>query len=214
MRHKALLLTILLSISLLSGCISGGGGNVSTAPPTTPSTEPPPTTTPVPTTEAPTTAPPATQPPAEVDPPKAHGLVEWMYYDEAMENLMDDGKPILVYFWGVDCPFCDAMDENTFSDPEVVEYITQNFNPIEVNIYTFKPISQLDPSISGASLAQVYRLSGVPAYTFINYELEIRLPLAMYLDSEQMMIFLTFVAEEIYREMSLSAYIRQVQGQD
>jgi len=202
MRRWTLVILVIVTIGMLSGCVSDGGEEqVSTAPPTT---------TAAPTTAAPTTATPTTTspPPVDVKEPVSLGLVEWQYYDYAVSALRTDGKHILLYFWRDQCPWCVAMDDNTFSDPEVLAYMEENFHPVEVDIWSNDSMSAVDPSVTGMSLGNLFKLGGVsPAYGFINDEENILLPMPGYMDAEKFLLFLEYISSNSYKDMKFQEYL-------
>lgn len=207
MKKWALVIMMVVSIGLMSGCISGDGEEqTSTAPPTTTAAP----TTKAPTTEPPTTSPPTTTnpPPGDVKEPVALGLVDWQYYDDAVSALREEGNHILLYFWRDQCPWCVAMDDNTFSDPDVVTYIEENFHPVEVDIWSSEPMSAMDPTVTGVSLGNLFKLGGVsPAYGFINPEENILLPMPGYMDAEQFLLFLEYISSNSYKDMRFQEYL-------
>jgi len=208
MKKRALILLMLLILLLLSGCINEGG-NVSTAPPTT--TAAPTTTSPPTTTAAPTTTQP---PPVEIKEPVQIGNVEWMYYDDAVAALREDGKHILLYFWRDECPYCTEMDEITFSDGAVVDYIAENFHPVEVDIWSSEQMSEMNPNIDGQYLGNLYKLYGAaPACGFINPEERIVLPMMGRMYPDQFLIFLEFISSELYKEMTYNEYLESLESQ-
>ncbi len=71
------------------------------------------------------------------------------------------GKPVLVKFTASWCKNCHAMDKTTLSDPEVKEYIAENF------IYvTFPAEDPSQPEV--AALLEKYGVPGFPAFVILK----------------------------------------------
>ena len=57
----------------------------------------------------------------------------WMKLDEAERFSKKYETPMLIYFWRPNCEYCDRMRTETLSNPEIIEFINQNFYPVLVN---------------------------------------------------------------------------------
>jgi len=205
MRRAIMAIMMILLLIPLTGCINEGG-NVSTAPPTT--TAAPTTAAPTTTSAPTTTAAPTTAPPVEIKEPVPHGNVEWMYYDDAVAALREDGNHILLFFWREQCPWCEAMGENTFTDDAVISYIQAHFHPVEVDIWSSETMSEFNQSIDGQFLGNLYKLYGAaPAVGFISPDEKVVLPMLGYQDAEDFLIFLEFVEGEHYKNMTYNDYL-------
>ena len=65
----------------------------------------------------------------------AHGpAIKWVdWTDEAFQRAKREGKPILLDISAVWCHWCHRLDQDTYSVPEIVEYIESHFVPIRVD---------------------------------------------------------------------------------
>ncbi|TRM78251.1 thioredoxin domain-containing protein, partial [Sulfolobus sp. B5] len=60
--------------------------------------------------------------------------VNWYTWsDEAFQIAKREDKPILVDVGASWCHWCNVMDENTYSNPEIAKIINENFIPIKVD---------------------------------------------------------------------------------
>jgi uncharacterized protein YyaL (SSP411 family) len=57
----------------------------------------------------------------------------WPWSGEAFEKVGREDKPVLVDVDSSWCHWCRAMDETTFSDPEIAEVVNKEFVAIKVD---------------------------------------------------------------------------------
>ncbi|MEM7299386.1 MAG: cytochrome c biogenesis protein CcdA, partial [Bacteroidota bacterium] len=56
-----------------------------------------------------------------------HGLVGYFDYDQALSCAKEQGKPIFIDFTGHGCVNCREMEQRVWSDPDVLEKLSQDF---------------------------------------------------------------------------------------
>jgi len=100
----------------------------------------------------------------------------WYDFDNAMKAVDGSDKKVLVDVYTSWCGWCKVMDRQTFTDPEVVDYLNENFvlvkfnaetkDPIEFKgqTYTFKPMGR-----RGANGLAVQLLNGRLGYPTLVY---------------------------------------------
>lgn len=54
--------------------------------------------------------------------------------DQAMQEAKNTDKNIFVDFYADWCSYCGEMDEVTYTDPQVVEKLTQNYVLVKINV--------------------------------------------------------------------------------
>ena len=60
--------------------------------------------------------------------------IDWHPWEEESFTLAQERDcPILLSISGVWCHWCHVMDEESYSDPQVIEYINENFLPVRVD---------------------------------------------------------------------------------
>jgi thioredoxin-related protein len=102
--------------------------------------------------------------------------LKWYDFENAMELNKKAKKKVLVDMYTSWCGWCKVMDRQTFTDPEVVEYLNENFILIKFNAetrepveykgqtYTFKPMGR-----RGANGLAIQMLNGRLAYPSLVY---------------------------------------------
>ncbi len=76
----------------------------------------------------------------------------------AKSRAANEGKLILLDFWASYCTPCKMMDEYTFSDPSVSEYVNANFIPVKVDIQSF----------DGYDLKNQFNITLLPTFIILN----------------------------------------------
>ncbi len=85
--------------------------------------------------------------------------IEWMEWgEEAFNRAEAEDKPILLGISAVWCHWCHVMDNTTYSDPEVVERISECFVPVRVD-------NDQRPDINSR-----YNMGGWPTTAFLTPE--------------------------------------------
>ena len=105
--------------------------------------------------------------------------INWLSIQKAQEYATKYNKKILIYFYREDCDYCETMKKQTLKDPEVIQFINQNFYPVSLDgrtkdtiIYNGQEYSNQQPSSHGSSwrhdlFAELYEeLQNHPGYIF------------------------------------------------
>ncbi|MFO8054717.1 MAG: DUF255 domain-containing protein [Bacteroidales bacterium] len=144
--------------------------------------------------------------------------IEWMTIEEAVEKSREEPRKIFVDVYTDWCGWCKRMDNNTFKDPEVVEYLNKHFYAVKLdgeetdtirlndNIYT-------NPNPGGKrsahELAKLF-LQGrtvYPSFAFFDENLETVLIARGYQKPPQLLKMLRFLHEEHYKEMDWETFV-------
>ena len=69
-----------------------------------------------------------------------HGLVKWLTFKEAQEEMKKQPKPLLIDIYTDWCGWCKHMVKTTYSDPNIAGYINTYFYPVQFNAETHDTI--------------------------------------------------------------------------
>jgi len=137
----------------------------------------------------------------EVKAPQAKNLTKmpWTGLGE-VENLMKSNpKKIIIDVYTPWCGPCKMMDRNTFSNPEIISLMGDNFYPVKFNAEGPDPITymgkaytnpQYDPSRRGRNgrhqLANLFPVRGYPSFVVLDENFKIINTITGYRTPEQL----------------------------
>ena len=67
--------------------------------------------------------------------------INWIPLEKAQEYAEKYNQKILIYFFKQNCEYCDKMQKETLSDPEIINLINTNFYPVKIDSRTKDIIS-------------------------------------------------------------------------
>jgi thioredoxin-related protein len=79
-------------------------------------------------------------------------------YKTALENAKTQGKPLFVMLYADWCPHCNQMKKEVFSDPNVMDFLKQNF------VCAWKNIEKEE----GIALKDKFNTKSLPTFLFID----------------------------------------------
>ncbi|ASV29101.1 thioredoxin family protein [Maribacter cobaltidurans] len=144
--------------------------------------------------------------------------VKWLSWNEAAELAATDKNPKKVFIdvytdW---CGWCKKMDKDTFQNPEVAAYMSENFymvkldgegkEPIEFKgkTYKFVPSGRKGYHELAAALMQG-RLS-YPTTIFLDQEFNMLSPVPGYQKPEPFLNIARYFGDDIYKEKDWKTY--------
>ena len=135
--------------------------------------------------------------------------INWMTIEEVEEAIKTDPKPVMMDVYTSWCGPCKRMKAVTFTNPNVIKYINENYYPIYFDAehpssitYKGKEFKNLDydPNRQGArngthQLTKILGVSAFPTIVFFDDNFNIIFPSRGYHDSKQLEVFLKFFNE-------------------
>ncbi len=83
----------------------------------------------------------------------------------------DEGKRLVLFFEQRGCLYCKKMHEEVFSDPEVSDYIDENFFVVQLNLHGSTEVSDFDGDMRGEKdMARKWRVLFTPTIMFLPEE--------------------------------------------
>lgn len=157
----------------------------------------------------------------------AQAQINWVEMNEVEALMKKEPKKVLVDVYTSWCGPCKMMNNTTFSDPDVVKYINENFYAIKFNAEGEETITfqgqefrndGYDPARATGrnsthdltkAIAPVNGRIAYPTIVYMNEEFQILSPVQGFQKPEQIMPILSYFGEDIYQEMEWQEYVEQ-----
>lgn len=135
--------------------------------------------------------------------------VKWYTLEEALELNAKQPKKIFIDIYTDWCGWCKVMDKNTFSNPHIARYLTDNFYPVKFNAegteeitfkgQVFKNRNQGQRSAHDFAVALLQGKLSYPSVAFLDSTSTPITFIAGYLTPEQFEPILIFISENKYK---------------
>ena len=150
----------------------------------------------------------------------AQGGIEWMSIEEAeaLVKTADNPKKIFIDVYTDWCGWCKKMDQVTFNNPEVSDYMNANFYMVKFNAeskddvfvkgttFSFVPSGRRGYHELAVALTQG-KLS-YPTVVFLDPELNMITPLPGFRTAQPFLQVAKFIGDNVYQHTSWEDYVK------
>lgn len=153
------------------------------------------------------------------------GGINWVSWDEVESKMEKEPRKVLVDVYTDWCGPCKMMNNTTFSDQQVVNYINENYYAIKFNAegpdeVTFRGTTYKNATYDAAksgrngthdltrAIAPVNGRIAYPTIVYMDEEFGILSPVQGFYKPEQIMPLLTFFGEDAYKEQTWEEYTK------
>jgi len=130
----------------------------------------------------------------EKDDPRS---ITWVGYNEGMTQGRDFDKPVFLHFTAPWCSWCKKMKKETYTDPKVIRFMTDNF--VAVMIDTEKL----------PSLARKYGVDSLPTLWFLDSQGKGLTSIEGYVGPEKLLRVLEYISTKAYEEVDYNTWLRK-----
>ncbi len=123
--------------------------------------------------------------------------INWLTYDQAQKQNNNPARKFLLYFYTDWCGYCRKLEQNTFSNKAVIDYINANFVPVRIN-------SEKMPK-----LAARYGVAGVPDLRFVTPEGQNIARWPGYIEADQFLPLLKYIHTDSYLKMGYADFLKK-----
>lgn len=140
--------------------------------------------------------------------------INWMSFEEAVKLNETAPKKIFIDVYTDWCGWCTKMDQTTFTDPSIVEYMNENFYAVKFNAEQTEPVefmgnTFINPNTTGTrkgthQLAQslLQGKMSYPSYVFMNEKNQLLTIVPGYADAKTFMPILKFFGTDAFLTMT------------
>ncbi|MCQ2317640.1 MAG: DUF255 domain-containing protein [Bacteroidales bacterium] len=147
--------------------------------------------------------------------------INWMSFEEAVKLNETAPKKIFIDVFTEWCGWCKRMDQTTFINKDVIEYMNENFYAVKFDAeqsdtivfagYTFVNQGGMNGRKGTHQLAATL-LQGkmsYPSYVFMNEKNQAITVLPGYVEAKELIPILKYIATDAYMKTTYQDYIKQ-----
>lgn len=134
-------------------------------------------------------------------------LVAWMKYDQALAKAKKENKHVIVNFTTSWCGWCKKMKASTYSNPQVVKVLAENFVAAKVDGDSYDVLKLADGDKTEKGLTLEYGVRGYPTTWFLEPNGNKIAPAPGFVDSTAMQAILDYVGNNYNDEMAFTDYL-------
>jgi thioredoxin-related protein len=140
--------------------------------------------------------------------------INWISFEEAVEAQKVTPKKIFVDAYTIWCGPCKLLDKNTFSNPDLVAYMNENYYAVKFNAegnetINFKDKTYTNPGFNPESkgrnsvheLALFFGVRAYPTMLFLDEQTNFITPLTGYRTPNQLELYLKMFKNDDYKNL-------------
>ncbi len=140
--------------------------------------------------------------------------INWISLEEAYKNVSIKPKKVIIDVYTGWCGWCKVMDQKTFTNPEVIKYINENYYAVK-----FDAESQKDVKIGNtvykydaankANQAAIALLGGkmsFPSMVYLDEKFNMIQPIPGYQDAKAFHQIITFIGGDFHKKEDFEKY--------
>jgi thioredoxin-related protein len=145
--------------------------------------------------------------------------INWVTIEEADKLRQTEPRKILVDVYTDWCGWCKRMDATTFSDPQLVKYVNENYyavkldaeqkEPITVGGKTYEYVANGRRGYNEIANELLQGKMSYPTIVFLDESMNMIQPMPGYRDAETMQPILEYLAENAYKQTPWEEWLKQ-----
>ena len=152
-------------------------------------------------------------------PTEENKKVQWISFEEAVAKARVTPKKIFIDVYTDWCGWCKRMDANTFSHPDIAQYMNENFYCIKFDAeqkedvvlgnQTFKFVPQGPKGYHQLAAALLQNKMSYPTVVFLDEGFNMITPVPGYRDPAGMDALLKYFAEDHYKDTDINKFLQE-----
>lgn len=133
----------------------------------------------------------------------------WYGFDEGIQKAKNEDKQILMDVYTDWCSWCKVMDEKTYTDSRIVQYLNTKFVLIKLNPEKDGPVTFNGKSYGADHFAQGIGVNGYPATVFFESNAKLITLVPGYLKADEFLPILEYIGEKRYNDIGFDDFLKQ-----
>lgn len=134
----------------------------------------------------------------------------WQPFEEAVAAAAAQDKMVLVDIYAVWCGWCQKLQDEVYTDPDILSYLDEHFEVTRLDIEaTDDTVRYKDHTVSSSELAVGLGAQATPTTVFLDANGDYVTRLPGYVDAEGFMHVLRYLGTGAYRHQSYDDFVGQ-----
>ncbi|MFT5886861.1 MAG: thioredoxin-related protein [Arcticibacterium sp.] len=140
--------------------------------------------------------------------------INWMSVEEAYAAAQKNPKKTIIDVYTGWCGWCKVMDKKTFTNPEVVKYVNENFYAVKLDAETQNSITlgtttynyNTQNRANDIAVALLQGKMSYPSIVYLDEEFNMIQPIPGYMEARAFHEVITFIGEDYHKKETFDAY--------
>jgi thioredoxin-related protein len=134
----------------------------------------------------------------------------WLTFDAAAEQAKKENKHMIVDVYTTWCGWCKVMDRQTYGNPEVADYLLQNFVLAKVNGESAAELHWNGKTMSERAFVRAIGVTGFPTTYFLKPNAEMIGGAPGFIRPGDFMIYAKYVSTKWYEKGTPKQYLESM----
>ena len=126
--------------------------------------------------------------------------------DATIQKSYKTDKIPLIFLHRVGCSYCNSMEEFTFDDDDVKNFINKHFHFVSINVTTDHDILFEKQHMEGLDFAKEVGYNFYPSVLFLDKDGEILYASVGYKEEKEFLLILEYIQTRSYKTLSFDQY--------
>ncbi len=135
-------------------------------------------------------------------------ILKWLPYNQGLVKSKVENIPTLIYFYSDNCGWCRKLENETFTNQNIKEIMSNYFSIIRINSNSIEAVIENGEEITEKELSNtVYQVRGNPTIWFLSQDNERIAPLPGFVEADVFINILNYIKDDYYKEVTFQEYM-------